>query len=197
MNYSNSTYIWNVVNDNTKIAEALQFTAEKHKLQNTPKTSYIDCYAILCRIDAINFEKYPYISRIPLHAKIVALLHDSVKDIEEIKNRFGNEIASIVKEVTDDKVLKKKLQIENTKTLSYAAKLVKLSNLSQEQSDSEKKGYAIWSRAVVRRILGSNPLIFQAWCPMFESIFKNWNINDLSEEEETKELEEYYKNLKN
>jgi guanosine-3',5'-bis(diphosphate) 3'-pyrophosphohydrolase len=55
-----------------------------------------------------------------------ALLHDTVEDtettVEELVDRFGTEIASIVGEVTDDKTLlkheRKQRQIEHAKTAS-------------------------------------------------------------------------------
>src|SRR5688500_4024447 len=65
---------------------------------------------------------------------IAAILHDTVEDTEttpeELAERFGKRVASIVAEVTDDKSLPKKrrkeLQIEHAPHLSAEAKLVKL-----------------------------------------------------------------------
>lgn len=65
-----------------------------------------------------------------------ALLHDTVEDtettVEEIAARFGEEVARIVAEVTDDKALpkmeRKRLQIENAAKKSDQAKLVKLAD---------------------------------------------------------------------
>ena len=63
-----------------------------------------------------------------------SILHDVVEDtdatIDDIKNKFGDVIASIVQEVTDDKSLSKvesrRKQIENAPKLSYNAKIIRV-----------------------------------------------------------------------
>ena len=65
-----------------------------------------------------------------------ALLHDTIEDTEttaeELETVFGQHIASIVLEVSDDKTLRKnerkRLQIEHAAHSSYEAKLVKLAD---------------------------------------------------------------------
>lgn len=65
-----------------------------------------------------------------------ALLHDTVEDTDtspaELQHLFGERVASIVAEVTDDKSLpkaeRKRRQIVSAPTKSYEAKLVKLSD---------------------------------------------------------------------
>jgi GTP diphosphokinase / guanosine-3',5'-bis(diphosphate) 3'-diphosphatase len=67
---------------------------------------------------------------------IAAILHDTVEDTEtteqELIREFGQEIAAIVMEVTDDKALakaeRKRLQVEHAATISRRAKLVKLAD---------------------------------------------------------------------
>lgn len=65
-----------------------------------------------------------------------ALLHDTIEDTDttgqELRREFGDRIAGIVAEVTDDTKLpkadRKRLQIEHAAGLSAAAKLVKLAD---------------------------------------------------------------------
>lgn len=64
------------------------------------------------------------------------MLHDTVEDtdttIEELKEKFGDAVAGIVQEVTDDKSLpklaRKRQQVEHAPHCSPQAKLVKLAD---------------------------------------------------------------------
>ena len=106
---------------------------------------------------------------------IAALLHDTVEDtetsLEEIVERFGERVASMVAEVTDDKSLlkaeRKRLQISNAVKKSHGAKLVKLadkiSNLRDllsappaDWSAERKLEYFHWAKHVVSGLRGSN-----------------------------------------
>lgn len=65
-----------------------------------------------------------------------ALLHDTVEDtdttFEELEAMFGNKVARIVQEVTDDKTLPKQerklQQVKHAHHCSHQAKLVKLAD---------------------------------------------------------------------
>lgn len=67
---------------------------------------------------------------------IAALLHDAVEDqevpVEMIAREFGKQVADIVMEVTDDKMLpkdeRKRKQIETAPKKSREAKLIKLAD---------------------------------------------------------------------
>ena len=104
-----------------------------------------------------------------------ALLHDTIEDTEttpeELRKAFGNEIADIVLEVSDDKSLpkgeRKRLQIEHARSLSDKAKLVKLADKISNLRDisqqppagwdlSRKQEYFEWAKAVVDRLRGTN-----------------------------------------
>ena len=99
---------------------------------------------------------------------IAALLHDVVEDTDitsdQIKEKYGEAVASLVAEVTDDKTLKKKqrkeLQVEHAANLSPGAKLIKIadkiSNVREIASDPPKKWginrqlkYFDWAERVV------------------------------------------------
>lgn len=109
---------------------------------------------------------------------IAAVLHDTIEDTEtteqELIREFGNEVAVIVLEVTDDKTLskaeRKQLQIEHAATISQQAKLVKLAdkicNLRDIVNSSpanwsleRKREYFEWAKAVVDGLRGVHPAL--------------------------------------
>jgi guanosine-3',5'-bis(diphosphate) 3'-pyrophosphohydrolase len=104
-----------------------------------------------------------------------ALLHDTIEDTEttadELLQQFGQDIASIVMEVTDDKSLpkneRKQRQIDHAASLSPDAKLVKLADKISNLRDiaatppkgwdiQRKREYFDWSKAVVDRMRGAH-----------------------------------------
>ena len=106
---------------------------------------------------------------------IAAVLHDTVEDVgvtrEEIVERFGERVAGIVMEVTDDKSLpkaeRKRLQVEHAPHLSPSAKLVKLgdkiSNIRDVTNNppagwdaQRRREYVEWGEAVVAGLRGAN-----------------------------------------
>ena len=109
-------------------------------------------------------------------ALVAAVLHDTVEDTAtthaELVARFGETIASVVAEVTDDKSLpkerRKELQIEHAPHLSPSAKLVKLAdklcNL-RDMNDSpphdwsadRRAAYYVWAARVVDGLRGTHP----------------------------------------
>ncbi len=82
-----------------------------------------------------------------------ALLHDTIEDTntteQELREVFGDRVASIVLEVTDDKSLpkaqRKQLQIEHASRISAEAKLVKLADKIANVSDILHSPPADWS----------------------------------------------------
>lgn len=106
---------------------------------------------------------------------IAALLHDTIEDTQtteqELREVFGDKIASIVLEVTDDKSLpkveRKLKQVEHAAHASIEAKLVKLAdkicNLRDMVSSPPKdwplerrQEYFAWAKAVVAGLRGTN-----------------------------------------
>lgn len=109
---------------------------------------------------------------------IAALLHDVIEDAgvkkEELEQRFGADVASLVVEMTDDKSLpkaeRKLLQIEHAPKLSRRAQIIKLadkiSNLKSvlhsppaDWSEERRMEYVEWSRRVVDGLSEPNPLL--------------------------------------
>ncbi|HEY6966790.1 MAG TPA: HD domain-containing protein, partial [Burkholderiales bacterium] len=104
-----------------------------------------------------------------------ALLHDTIEDtdtsLEELRREFGERIAAMVMEVTDDKALpkaeRKRLQIVHAAGISPGAKLVKLADKICNLRDiahSPPVGWSIerrveyfeWAKQVVDRLRGAH-----------------------------------------
>jgi (p)ppGpp synthase/HD superfamily hydrolase len=107
---------------------------------------------------------------------IAALLHDAIEDQgvtpEMLVSEFGQHVAEIVLEVSDDKALpkgeRKRRQVENSGKKSHKAKLIKLadktSNLraiavspAADWSVERRLEYVAWAREVVAGLRGASP----------------------------------------
>ena len=105
-----------------------------------------------------------------------ALLHDAIEDqgvtSDVLVGEFGQHVADIVMEVTDDKTLpkdeRKRKQIEGAPKKSHGAKLIKLadktSNLrtvasspAADWSVERRLEYIEWSKSVVTGLRGTSP----------------------------------------
>ena len=152
--------------------KAVAFAAEKHRKQrrkDADASPYINHPIALANVlanegDIANQD-----------ILIGAILHDTIEDTkttpEELKSIFGEKIASIVIELTDDKNLpkgqRKALQIEHAAHASMEAKLVKLADkicnlrdiLSAPPQDwtlQRRLDYFTWAEQVVAGLRGSN-----------------------------------------
>ncbi len=155
------------------LIQAVAFAADKHRNQR--------------RKDA---EASPYINHPIALANVLAneggvqdvtvlcaaVLHDTIEDtettIDELRALFGDQVAAVVLEVTDDKLLgkalRKQLQIEHAPHISPQAKLVKLadkiSNVRDiltsppaDWSPERKQAYFDWAASVVAGLRGVHP----------------------------------------
>ena len=106
---------------------------------------------------------------------IAALLHDAIEDCKVprrlIAESFGEDVASLVEKVTDDKSLPKEVrkarQIESAPKKSPRAKILKLADKTSNLralaasppatwSIERRKEYVEWCRDVVRGLRGTN-----------------------------------------
>lgn len=113
---------------------------------------------------------------------VAALLHDVIEDtdthIAEIHAKFGMVVASIVAEVTDDKLLsvaeRKRLQVVKAASKSDQAKLVKIADKTCNLRDiinappvdwpvKRRIAYFDWARDVVAGLRGVNPALERAF----------------------------------
>ena len=110
-----------------------------------------------------------------------ALLHDAIEDCnrtrEEIAGRFGDEVADIVVELTDNKKLEKQtrkdLQVTNAPHKSPRASIIKLadktSNLRALVASpppwevERKRTYVAWARSVVEGLPNKPPALLAAF----------------------------------
>ncbi len=116
-----------------------------------------------------------------------ALLHDTLEDtqttLQELQGEFGERIAGIVMEVTDEPTInwraRKKLQISRARLASLEAKQVKLAdkicNLRSMVSSppngwtvERQRAYFDWSKEVVDQLRGANSELEQR----FDQIWK-------------------------
>jgi len=154
------------------LLKAVSFAAEKHRHQrrkDTHASPYINHPIALTTVLTQECGVFD------VNVLCAALLHDTIEDTdtsnEELIENFGEHIASIVFEVTDDKDLpkleRKRLQIEHAPHKSDQAKLVKwadkISNLRDlvnsppvDWSIERKQNYFDWAKEVTDGMRGVN-----------------------------------------
>jgi GTP diphosphokinase / guanosine-3',5'-bis(diphosphate) 3'-diphosphatase len=155
-----------------RILAAATFAAERHRDQRRKgkdASPYINHPLALAHLLAERGERDPKVL-------MAALLHDTVEDtattFADLEHNFGQEVADIVREVTDDKTLsrseRKRLQIEHAAQLSRRAKLVKLADKICNLRDilvsppagwsaQRQREYFDWAKAVVDPMRGVHP----------------------------------------
>lgn len=169
---------------NNKLLAAIAFAAHKHSDQrrkDAAASPYINHPIALANVLAneggIDDER----------VLIAAILHDTIEDTEtteqELVREFGQEIAGIVMEVTDDialsKAERKRLQIEHAATISRRAKLVKLADKICNLRDvagsppanwslQRRQEYFDWAKAVIDGLRGAHPALEH----IFDETFK-------------------------
>jgi hypothetical protein len=151
---------------------------------------------------------------------MAAILHDTIEDTpttyEDIRVRYGKQVADIVMEVTDDKQLskleRKKLQVSHTRNsnMSYEAKLIKLADKIDNCRDLLKvrpvgwteedvTDYFVWSYEVVEPCLKLNKRLRCQFLDVYRSYFSSGNIIIAPESEDLRHqiLDRYYQKLSN
>jgi len=111
-----------------------------------------------------------------LDTLVAALLHDTIEDTDttaaELASEFGERVAELVEEMSDDKSLpreeRKRLQIEHAGEASGEAKRLKIAdkianvrdvaeNPAQGWSIERRRGYVEWAAKVVDECRGVSP----------------------------------------
>ena len=168
------------------VVRAAYFAAEKHKDQrrrDVDATPYINHPLELASIlideggvdDAITI--------------CAALLHDTIEDTntthEELAGLFGQEIADIVVEVSDDKSLdpstRKRLEKEHAPNLSHRAKLVKLADKTANIRDiatmppvgwtlERKREYFEFAKVIAAGAQDASPQLFGVFMKDYETL---------------------------
>jgi GTP diphosphokinase / guanosine-3',5'-bis(diphosphate) 3'-diphosphatase len=170
-----------------KMIAAIAFAAEKHRHQrrkDADASPYINHPIALANVLAneAGIEDETVL--------IAAVLHDTIEDTntsaQELEQRFGQAVADIVREVTDDKSLpkaeRKQLQIEHATNASRRAKLVKLadkicnlrdlaSSPPADWSAERKEAYFHWAKAVADQLRGVHPTLERLFDEAYRSGF--------------------------
>lgn len=132
------------------LLDAIHFAAQRHRDQrrkDREASPYINHPVALAQLLAVD------IGIDDQDVLIAAILHDTVEDTEttldELRERFGETVAGIVGEVTDDKALpkhrRKALQVEHAPHKSPGAALVKLADKICNLRDIANSPPADWS----------------------------------------------------
>ncbi len=158
-----------------RILAAARFAAEKHagqKRKGVAQEPYINHLIEVAQLIAASS------ATLDTNLVMAGLLHDTIEDTgataEELEQRFGSDVASLVVEVTDDKSLpkevRKALQIEHAPKKSPRAQVIKLadkiSNLRSilasppaNWSQERKRQYIEWAKQVVDALSAPNSLL--------------------------------------
>lgn len=135
--------------DTSIVFAALKFAAVKHRTQKrkdkeSPYINHpIDVADILVQVAAVR----------DTETIAAALLHDTVEDTgateDELRKLFGDDVAKLVMECTDDKSLpkeeRKRLQVVNAPHKSPRAKLIKIADKICNVADIAKTPPPDWS----------------------------------------------------
>lgn len=133
-----------------RLLDAIHFAAQRHRDQrrkDREASPYINHPVALAQLLAVD------VGIDDQDVLIAAILHDTVEDtettLEELRQRFGETVAGIVGEVTDDKALpkhrRKALQVEHAPHKSPGAALVKLADKICNLRDIANSPPADWS----------------------------------------------------
>ena len=173
----------NMSADVVRIAQAFDFACFKHKKQRRKGESsepYVNHHAEVAKLVAESSGGED------VNLVIAALLHDTIEDQnvkrQEIAARFGEDVAALVVEVTDnksiDKADRKRLQVEHAAHISKRAKILKIadktSNLRSIQFSpppwpvERKRRYFAWAKAVVDQARGTNAAVEAAFDKEYE-----------------------------
>ena len=157
------------------VARALDYAAKKHVSQRrkgVAQEPYINHLAEVAYLlaEATGGDD--------THLVVAGLLHDCIEDqgvtYEELVELFGDDVADLVRDVTDDKTLqkaeRKRLQVEYAPHKSDRARMLKIADKTSNLralvvsppsgwDDTRKRDYFAWAQAVVAGCRGVNAFL--------------------------------------
>lgn len=158
-----------------QILAAARFAAEKHAPQRRKGVAgepYVNHLIEVAQLIAASSDV------LDTHLVMAGLLHDTIEDcgvtFQELEQQFGQDVANLVAEVTDDKSLpkarRKALQVENAPKKSVRAQVIKLADkisnlrsmLDSPPADwdlERRRQYFEWAHQVVSGLKQPNPLL--------------------------------------
>lgn len=157
------------------LLKALRFASEKHRMQRRKDPDASPYINHPITVASILFHEAGVTDPVTLAA---AVLHDTVEDTEtteaELRAVFGEEVSSVVMEVTDDKSLpkaeRKQAQIDHAAHLSVRAQQVKLADKIANLRDmgsapptewplERRREYFEWGKRVTDQLRGRFPVL--------------------------------------
>ena len=165
------------MNHINKFVDAIDFAAEKHKLQRRKgylKIPYINHPVKVCKILIDCGES-------DIDLLLAAILHDTIEDTnttaDELLLKFGQKVANLVVEVTDkmdlDENIRKNLQLVNASKLSPEASLIRIADKIANINDiikyplnwtvKRKLRYIAWAEEVFNNCKGRNSRLDEAF----------------------------------
>jgi len=170
------------------ILRAARFAAEKHASQRRKGAAaepYINHLLEVAELVVASSDE------LDTNLTVAALLHDTVEDtatsIEEVREKFGEDVAGLVAEVTDDKSLpkqrRKALQVETAPKKTVRAQVLKLadkiSNLRSilasppaDWSFERKQEYFEWGKRVVDGLTAPNASLRAEFDRIYAEFYK-------------------------
>ena len=157
------------------VARALDYAAKKHvgqRRKGEAKEPYVNHLAEVAHLlaEATGGDDTNLV--------VAGLLHDCIEDqgvtYEELVELFGDDVADLVRDVTDDKTLlkaeRKRLQVERAPHKSDRAKMLKIADKTSNLramvvsppsgwDAQRKRDYFMWAQAVVAGCRGVNAFL--------------------------------------
>jgi (p)ppGpp synthase/HD superfamily hydrolase len=154
-----------IANDVLRLTRALDYAAQKHSAQRRKGVAQEPYINHLSEVALLLAEAT---DGLDTNLIIAGLLHDCIEDqgvtYDELVAQFGDDIAGLVRECTDDKTLpkaeRKRLQVVETPHKSDRAKMLKIADKTANLRsvrlspphhwDAQRRAeYFVWARAVV------------------------------------------------
>ena len=170
-----------------QLSHAIIFAAQAHtgQYRKDGKTPYINHPLEVMNLVVLNVEKARE------EVLIAAVLHDVVEDTHitsaEIKEKFGQDVARLVAELTDDKTLtkeeRKQMQLQEVHLLSSEGKLLRLCDKICNVYDilyappgdwdiQRRIDYINWARNVVDKIRGTHAELERRFDELYQAGIK-------------------------
>jgi GTP diphosphokinase / guanosine-3',5'-bis(diphosphate) 3'-diphosphatase len=175
-----------------KLLEAVIFATRKHQgqvrkdLRQSPYVTHpVSVARIIWQIADVE----------ETNTLLAAVLHDTIEDTDttadEVRELFGDEVLSIILEVTDNKGLakleRKRMQIVHAPDLSQPAKIIKLADKLINCQDilhhppldwslERRQNYIQWAADVIARIRGTNAALELAFDMMLTEAEEKLNF---------------------
>lgn len=175
--------------DSTRLLEGIDFALQRHHGQfrkNSARNPYV------AHPLEVAYFLWKESKMRDVKILLVSLLHDTLEDtntsFEELIEKFGFEIATVVRELTNDPALSgeenKCRQVEKAASMTHEAKIVKMAdrihNLCEIATDppvewekNKIEQYVEWSRKLLKEMKGTDKILESALRKRIKELSKN------------------------